>query len=492
VCSVAITFIVTPILVNRLGDEQYGIWSIAISLASYYALSNLGLRAAGVKYVSQFDAVQDRESVNAVVMTMFSVYLAIAASVILIAIVVAFAFPSFLKAESVPSNSIRLVVLLTGLAVSVGMLGQNYETILVALKRFDQIVVLSVLSKLIQSAMIILAIAKGGGLVAMAIIVLGVMVVRQLITGLLAVRAAPYLSISLRYVQIAMLKRLFGFGLSNVVLAVARRINNFGGTLIVGMMLGPATATYYKIAESLAVNIEDLGKGVSSVLMPVASQLDAQGRRKDVTGAFLLSSRTVLALMASVSAMFVTLGKPLIATWISQAHADGAYSVLCLLGIGMAVHTYGLCASSILKGTGNMTPLVRAALVDVLLTCVLSLVLTYRFGIVGMGLAILIVQILIGGIVVPTITCRVIGVTTTAFLQEVGVLGLSAAMPATALSAALSYLSPPTMVLHVVAHAALIMLVTAASIFLVCFDRAIRVKVLYSVFPWLCRVRQDS
>ena len=63
-CSFALTFVVTPIVVNGLGKEGYGYWAIVMSLTNYYVLAELGTRTAGVKYIAQFDAVNDRVAVN--------------------------------------------------------------------------------------------------------------------------------------------------------------------------------------------------------------------------------------------------------------------------------------------------------------------------------------------------------------------------------------------------------------------------------------------
>ena len=43
-----------------------------MSFTTYYALADLGVRTAATKYIAQFDAVDDRESVNKVAVTSLS------------------------------------------------------------------------------------------------------------------------------------------------------------------------------------------------------------------------------------------------------------------------------------------------------------------------------------------------------------------------------------------------------------------------------------
>src|SRR3990167_1601868 len=93
VCAIAIAFVVAPIVIHGLGEEAYGVWVMVMSLSAYYGFSNLGFHAAGVKYISQFEAVDDAESVNQVIVTMLAAYLPLAAIVFVVAVGVAFAAP---------------------------------------------------------------------------------------------------------------------------------------------------------------------------------------------------------------------------------------------------------------------------------------------------------------------------------------------------------------------------------------------------------------
>jgi O-antigen/teichoic acid export membrane protein len=477
VCAIAITFFITPIIIRGLGDEAYGLWSMVMSLSVYYALSNMGLRAAGVKYISQFEAVDDREQVNKVVVAMLAAYVPVAVCVLMAATCIAFAFPYFVATEQIQAATIRWVIIVSGASVSIGIIGEVFAAILVALKRFDQINVLGVGSQLLQAVLIAAAILNGAGLMAMAWIILLVTTLRQVWTAWLAFRAAPFISLSLRLFVWATLKMLLGFGLLNVLVAAARRMNQYGGTIIIGLVQGPVAVTFYAIASSLANKVEDLGQGVNSVLMPVVSQLDAQKRRGELHAAFFLTSRTLLAVSLAVGTVFVALGKPLIALWITPEHAEASYGVLCLLAVAMAVRMPSTSAANVLKGTARMRPLVRVATFEALLTLALGILLVNIFGLLGMAYATVFSQALIACLLVP-LTCRVIGAPLTGYVIKATLPGVIAALPGMAVACALWSWLPPTRLLHVILQAGLICAITAVAIVLVCFDEHLRSSIL--------------
>ena len=52
-----ITVVTTPILVNGLGSEGFGIWSLVASFALYLKLLDLGFGRAAAKYVARYEAL---------------------------------------------------------------------------------------------------------------------------------------------------------------------------------------------------------------------------------------------------------------------------------------------------------------------------------------------------------------------------------------------------------------------------------------------------
>ncbi len=468
-CAIAITFVATPIVIHGLGDEAYGVWSMVVSLGAYYTLSNLGLRAAGVKYISQFEAVDDREAVNKVVMAMLVAYVPIAALVLGVAGCIALGFPNLVETEHISPSTLRWVIVVCGASVSVGVVGEVYASILVALRRFEQTNMVGVVSQLVQAIAIVVAVRAGYGLIAMAWIIFLVTTGRQLWTLWLAFRAAPYIQVDLRQYEWSTLRMLLGFGTLNVVAAAARRVNNFGGSIIIGFVSGPVLVTFYAIASSLATKVEELGQGVNSVLMPIVSQLDAQKRQRDLESVFFLSASTLFSAALGVAVVLVVLGHPLIAFWISPEHAAASYPVLCVLAIGMAIRMPSMSSANVLKGTASMKPLVRVAVFEAVLSLSLGFLFVPFWGILGMGCALFTSQVLVAILLAP-ITCRIIGVALPLYVRKAYLPGLLVVVPTTLVALLIRHFAPPTQLWQVILEACLILAVAGLAIVLACFD----------------------
>src|SRR5713226_9492959 len=73
----------TPYILHHLGDEAFGVWILVVNLAGYGFLTDVGVRASIVRYVSRHKELGDQGSINEVVATGFYYYLGVCALVIL-------------------------------------------------------------------------------------------------------------------------------------------------------------------------------------------------------------------------------------------------------------------------------------------------------------------------------------------------------------------------------------------------------------------------
>src|ERR1700687_4117908 len=62
-------FIITPIIIRRLGAEHYGIWGLTFSILHYFWVFDLGLNTAVCNFCARFIAVKDYEKINEVINT---------------------------------------------------------------------------------------------------------------------------------------------------------------------------------------------------------------------------------------------------------------------------------------------------------------------------------------------------------------------------------------------------------------------------------------
>ncbi|MCK4814938.1 oligosaccharide flippase family protein, partial [bacterium] len=86
VLTIPILLIVVPYIIDQIGVEKYGIWSLAIIMTTYINFADLGTSVAVIKYVAEYEPIGHTDRINHVLGTglMISVFLGILAFLLII------------------------------------------------------------------------------------------------------------------------------------------------------------------------------------------------------------------------------------------------------------------------------------------------------------------------------------------------------------------------------------------------------------------------
>ncbi|MBX3438097.1 MAG: flippase [Planctomycetaceae bacterium] len=480
-CSFAITFFLTPYLVHTLGDERYGLWSIVMSLTSYYGMADMGLNGAGTKYIAQYHALDDRESMNKVIVTSLIAYTCLAGLVMIVCGAMALAFPYLFEVTAVSTTTIRAIVLLTGGTIVLRLSGQVFTATLTALQRHDLANSAAVSQQLFQALAVVAVVYNGGGLLGMAWATLGAAAIGRAIRIFVARRLLPGVELSLKYFDRPTLNQLFHFSLMTSATRIARRMAERLGTILVGAFVGPAAVTVYDIAERLTNKTGELGQAINPVIDPLASRLDAKGDRSAIVKMVTLSTRLMLSIGLYVFMMLVIIGDQFIALWIGPEHAERTYPVLCVLAAAHLARMAGNPLRSTLRGSGRLSVLMRVSLIEVALTLVPAPLLVWQYGPMGMAITVLLSQVITGFFLLPYATCCTFDCPLRRYFQDAWIPALAVASITLATALSINHYVTPTRMLHVLAEFAVAGIVTAVAAFFICLDGEHRRDVLHAV-----------
>ena len=85
IVTVAVTFLLVPVMLLYLGPVGFGVWAIARVFVSYASLSDFGLSSTITKYVAELYPKQEYEKLVRVLQSAFTLYVFI--SLLLVALV---------------------------------------------------------------------------------------------------------------------------------------------------------------------------------------------------------------------------------------------------------------------------------------------------------------------------------------------------------------------------------------------------------------------
>lgn len=483
VCSIVVAFFLTPFLVHTLGNASYGIWALAMTLTNYYALADLGFRSAGTKYIAQFAATGQHRNMGKVIMTLQAVYVVLAGLVLALSALLAVVFPQLFSVSADSITTVRWVVLLTGATVAVRLLAESYGATITALQRHDITSGIAIFAQVAQACALVAVLKADHGLVGMACVTLSVAAVVQVLRTSAALRLAGAGVLRWNNIDRETYRLVYRFGGLTFITHTARQMTENLGSVVVGILLGPAAVPFFAVPESLTRKVRAIGSGVTFVVDPLASHLNAKGNRRALESVLIHAPRFLLAMSLSAAAVFVCLGRRFIELWIDRSYSQTAYPVLCLLAVAMVLRMTANPLRGILRGTARLRPLVGAAGAESLIALTLGPWWVMTSGSVGMAAAIVASQAVASAVMIPVAACRASDFPVTMFLRHAVVRGTIAAVPAWLTAYTLSGWFTPNRLGEIMLLIVLVGVVAAGSIFLFTFDAARRTQIINALLP---------
>jgi O-antigen/teichoic acid export membrane protein len=80
----------TPIFINKLGVELYGLWMFINTIIASIGILNIGLGDATVKFISKYLVEGNRHKINKVIEATYAVYLVLCIVVLAVTVILAF------------------------------------------------------------------------------------------------------------------------------------------------------------------------------------------------------------------------------------------------------------------------------------------------------------------------------------------------------------------------------------------------------------------
>lgn len=166
--NILISFFMMPFVIRELGTSAYGFWALLQSVIAYMFLLDFGVRSSLNRHLAGFYARGSHEEANRVFNTGLVVYLLICLAVVLLSCLFGVTFHWFFPLQEVDPTAVVWVVTLIGASVALRFPGAVFDSGLSALQRFDLINLAQVASLFVRTAMIIISLQSGYGLLAIA------------------------------------------------------------------------------------------------------------------------------------------------------------------------------------------------------------------------------------------------------------------------------------------------------------------------------------
>jgi O-antigen/teichoic acid export membrane protein len=382
-----------PYIVRGLGENGYGILSIAFMVLGYFSIFDLGLSRATVKFVAQNLSPDKIHKVPELVWTSLGLLVGLGcAGGILAAAFVPLAVTHFLKmpASFVGEARTSLFILCASMPVMLG--NDALRGVLEATQRFDLVNYVKVPASICFYLFAALAIPFGVRVSGIVLILVLVRFFTCFMYLAFCFRALPNLQANFGFSREA-IRPLASFGgwimVSNITGPIGGNIERFliASGLSVGML------TYYSVPFDLVGKISIFPASIAPALFPYFSY-HGEGTGNEVKDVTSRSIKYLLLVMAPVTAVFVFFAKDILQLWVGAQFAAQSTVVMQLVAVLFFFNCFAYIPFTSVQALGRPELKAILDLVALPIYAVGCWWLMHRMGLNGAALAKLLVTIL--------------------------------------------------------------------------------------------------
>lgn len=385
----------TPWMVRQIGQSNYGLYTLAISITSIL-MFDFGIGAAITRFAAKYRAANDEKKLSEFVGLVYKLYIAIdmvafmAASVLFI-----FLGNVYVKLTVEELDVFRIVYIMV---IGYNLIAFPFTTLNGILGAYEEFVVIKfceLLTRLVTIVLVIVSLFMGYGLYAL--------VLSNIIGGLISIVIKWYyahvkLKVKAKWkiFDKALLLEVFGFSVWTAISGVATTIGaNLMPSLITALQ-GSVETAIYGAANTLNGYAYLLTSALTGMFLPkvtrVMAQEDAKVRLEELS---IRVGRILMYMSAIIIVGFYCVGKDFFILWMGEEYIQ-AYYCSCFLLVGELLFNSFQIYNTAMTAEGYVKPVALIKLLSAVISLVLGGMLIPYIGAIGAGAAISISYVLRG------------------------------------------------------------------------------------------------
>lgn len=404
--------VMLPFNLSHLGTAEYGLWVLLGSITVHFSVLDLGYGGALVKFMAQYRAHRNARALNEIASTLFFVFTAIGLVAYGVAVIVAFNLGHIFKLTPEQAAVGKWVLMIIAIHISMNFPFSVFGGVISGFQRYDANNIVAIGSSIAVAAVNAAVLMAGYGIVELVAATTCVRVIAYFIYRQNAYRIFPELQIRPSLFRRERLREVTGFSVYSSIIDWANKLNYQLDELVIGAFMGSAAVAVWAPAERIITGTQRLTNQLNGVLFPVIVDSDASQQQGRLQQILLQGTRLSLVMVVPIAAALILLADPLIHAWLGPKKAPamaGAIPIIQILAIAVAIRVGNATGTTVLKGAGEHRMLAFVNLGTGLANLALSVLLIFRYGLIGVAVGTLVPIGFTAAFVLFPASCRRVG-----------------------------------------------------------------------------------
>jgi len=390
---------------QQFSDAQFGFWALLWSLFGYGILLDFGFGFTAQKAVAEKTATGDMAGLSKLLATILWTFIGMATLLLVVFVSIRDPFLARMGVEAADRREFgrAYVVFFVGLAIMFPL--GLFPEILRGLQRIDIANWVGTLSTVLNFGFLYWGLCAHWNIAVLMGISVTTSALPNLIAAVIAIRRLPGISLAPKWFEWRAVKSQMGFSIAAYLITFSNMLMSKSDQLVISLTIGVAAVAVYQAGYKMGEMLGLFSGQLQQVLSPAAAAMYARGDDSGLKNLLLRSSRLTFLLVTPCYLLSAVYLEPLIhlltgkmvdpATWwIGQA----------LLMAVFSSQLTNSCTKRVLMMCGDEKRLLFISITDALANVVLSIILAYQLGVLGVAVGTMIPTVLIGWLWVIPLT----------------------------------------------------------------------------------------
>ena len=421
VVNMLIGVLYTPILTAKLGQTEYGLYSLVTSVISYLTILDFGFGNAIIIYTTRYRNKNEKDKEQKLHGMFFIIYtiIGIIAGIIgaILWLNVDSLFGNTMSADELAKAKVLMGILTFNLIVTFPL--SIFTSIITSYEKFVFSKTLNLI-RIILNPIIMLVLLNFGVKSIGLVILVTVLNISTLILNLIYCKTKLKIKLKFGKIDFKLLKEIMAYSVWIFLNSIMDKVNWSLDQFVLGVYAGSVAVAIYSVASQLNQMFMNFSTAISGVLLPKVTKMENDNATdKEFTDIFVRTGRVQYIVMALIITGFVLFGKEFIEImWVGPEYSE-SYIIACILMIPTTVPLIQNIGLNILQAKNKYKFRVIVLMIFSVINVIISIILSKLYGGVGAAIGTAISVILGQGIFMNIFYQKKIGINIVKFWRNI-------------------------------------------------------------------------
>ena len=388
VVNMLIGILYTPILTAKLGQTEYGLYSLVTSVISYLTILDFGFGNAIIIYTTRYRNKNEKDKEQKLHGMFFIIYtiIGIIASIIgtILWLNVDKLFGNSMSVDELSKAKVLMGILTFNLAITFPL--SIFSSIITSYEKFVYSKVLN-LARIILNPIVMLVLLNFGIKSVGLVILVTVLNITTLILNFIYCKTKLKIKLKFGKIDFKLLKEIMAYSVWIFLNSIMDKINWSLDQFVLGIYSGSIAVAIYSVASQLNQMYVNFSTAISGVLLPRVTKMENNNAsNEEFTDIFIKTGRIQYIVMALIISGFILYGKEFInMMWVGSEYSE-SYIIACILMLPSTIPLIQNVGLNILQAKNKYKFRVIVLIIFAIVNICISIVLAKIYGGVGAAL----------------------------------------------------------------------------------------------------------